>query len=237
MPGIYDDFSFFDRYMNMDRSQGLEHAGEWKQLLAILSPLQYKRVLDIGCGLGWHAAYFAEHGADHVVGIDISSNMIERAKKLHAYPQIEYRQCDLFSFFCEEPFDLVLANLSLHYIQDLDQAFHVIFQYLKEGGSFIFNIEHPTFTASDQTWIKEKDGNVVWKVDDYFREGMRKTIFLDTEVVKYHHTLTTIFKSLLQNGFSIENVEEVMPSRKLLSEEQYNFEMKRPMMLLIHAKK
>lgn len=60
----YDDPSFFDRYRQMPRSTGgLEAAGEWSTLRGMLPDLLDKRVLDLGCGFGWHCRYAAEPGA------------------------------------------------------------------------------------------------------------------------------------------------------------------------------
>ena len=43
-----------------------------------------KKILDLGCGYGWHCKFAAEQGAAHVLGIDLSSRMIEEAKKRNA---------------------------------------------------------------------------------------------------------------------------------------------------------
>ena len=82
----YDDEVFFEKYKQMERSQkGLEGAGEWETLQALLPDFAGKRVLDLGCGYGWHCLYAAEHGAVAVTGIDISERMLAaaRAKNSH----------------------------------------------------------------------------------------------------------------------------------------------------------
>ena len=51
----------------MDRSKkGLDGAGEWKTLENMLPDFQGKKVLDLGCGYGWHCEYAADHGAAEV---------------------------------------------------------------------------------------------------------------------------------------------------------------------------
>lgn len=56
----YDDKSFFDKYSQMDRSvKGLAGAGEWHTLKKMLPSFEGKRVLDLGCGFGWHCAYLS----------------------------------------------------------------------------------------------------------------------------------------------------------------------------------
>ena len=69
----YDDPVFFEKYSHMARSeQGLAGAGEWDALKRMLPALKGRRVLDLGCGYGWHCIYAAQHGAAEVTGIDLS---------------------------------------------------------------------------------------------------------------------------------------------------------------------
>ena len=54
----YDDEQFFKKYSEMDRSlKGLQGAGEWPALEKLLPDFEHKRVLDLGCGYGWHCIY------------------------------------------------------------------------------------------------------------------------------------------------------------------------------------
>ncbi len=89
----YDDQDFFNRYKQMARSVGgLQAAGEWYEFKKMLPNFQGKRVLDLGCGFGWHCRYAVEQGAQHVLGIDISENMLREARARTSSPRIEYRQ-------------------------------------------------------------------------------------------------------------------------------------------------
>ena len=68
---------------------------------------------------------------------------------------------------------MVVSNLALHYIEDLEQVFQKVHRTLKPEGIFLFNIEHPVFTAGQgQDWIYEKNWRPqYWPVDDYFMPG------------------------------------------------------------------
>ena len=230
----YDNPTFFAEYAKMSRSQyGLEGAGEWHQLEPMFPDLSGKTVLDLGCGYGWHCKFAADKGAATVVGIDRSSLMIAEAKGRNAHERIEYRICGIQDFdYPEDSYDLVVSNLVLHYVENLDEIYRLVRRTLKPGGIFLFNIEHPTFTAGVHQQFAA-DGT--WPVTDYYYPGVRTTDFLGQEVQKYHHTLTQILNGLLKAGFVIEAVEEAMPPEAW--RDQMPEEMRRPMMLLVRARK
>ena len=85
----YDNSVFFAKYGEMLRSKkGLNGAGEWREFQKLLPGFAGKRVLDLGCGYGWHCSYAAEHGAVTVLGTDISEKMIRTAIRKNSHPQI-----------------------------------------------------------------------------------------------------------------------------------------------------
>lgn len=241
MNNIYDDKVFFEEYAKMERSQGgLEKAGEWHQMKHLIFDLKEKKVLDLGCGYGWHCKEAVLRGAAYVLGIDMSEKMIHEAEKRNADEKIEYRVCGIEEYeYPKHAFDFVISNLALHYIENLNAVYRKVFHTLKKDGVFLFNIEHPVFTGSvNQQWICDEKGNALyWPVDNYFYPGLRETIFLGKKVVKQHHTLTQILNGLLECGFVIERIEEAMPSEKEQQKPWMKDEMRRPMMLMVRARK
>lgn len=239
MANEYEQEKFFEEYAKMPRSKGgLRAAGEWRQLKPLFPSLQGKTVLDLGCGYGWHCAFAAQQGAVRALGIDLSGKMIEEAKKRNAEKQIEYRICGIEEYeYPENTWDCVVSNLALHYIDKIENVFQNVYKTLKPGGIFLFNIEHPVFTAGvGQDWIYTETGKPQhWPVDNYFMPGERNTHFLGCEVVKQHHTLTQILMGLLKNGFALEAVEEAEPSEEMMDIPGMKDELRRPMMLLVKA--
>ncbi|MGH7003791.1 MAG: class I SAM-dependent methyltransferase, partial [Alphaproteobacteria bacterium] len=54
----YDEPEFFGNYSDMPRSvDGLAEAGVWDAFRSLLPDLESKRLLDLGCGFGWHCRY------------------------------------------------------------------------------------------------------------------------------------------------------------------------------------
>lgn len=239
MRNAYDNEAFFDQYAQMSRSkQGLSGAGEWHQLEPLFPPLKGKTMLDLGCGYGWHCEYAAAHGASAILGIDMSEKMIAEAKQHHGDAKITYRVCGLDDYeYPENAWDCVVSNLVLHYIEDLAQIFHKVYRTLKPAGIFLFNIEHPIFTAGvGQDWVYDENQKpLYWPVDRYFLTGERKTHFLGCDVTKQHHTLTQILGGLLGAGFTIETVEEAQPPEEMMDIPGMADELRRPMMLLVKA--
>lgn len=235
----YDNETFFEEYAKMTRSQlGLAGAGEWYMLQPLFPDLLGKHVLDLGCGYGWHCKYAVEQGAAQVLGIDISHKMLDEAQKRNADPKIEYRLCGIEDYDCPAAmWDCVVSNLALHYIADLDRVFANVHRTLKTGGTFLFNIEHPSFTAGvHQDWVYGADGQpLYWPIDNYFLPGERVTNFLGCEVRKQHHTLTQILMGLLRAGFVLDAVEEAEPPANTMDLPGMKDELRRPMMLLVKA--
>jgi SAM-dependent methyltransferase len=86
---IYDDPGFFAGYSKLLRSrEGLDGAPEWPSLKSMLPGLYGARVVDLGCGFGWFCRFAREAGAAEVLGLDVSANMLARARETTADPAI-----------------------------------------------------------------------------------------------------------------------------------------------------
>lgn len=237
----YDNEQFFEKYSNMDRSKkGLEGAGEWYVMQKILPNFKNKKVLDLGCGYGWHCKYAIEKGADYVLGTDISQNMLNIAKQKNNDERIEYKRIAMEDLDFEKcSFDIVLSSLAFHYVKDFESLMKNISSWIKEGGELVFSVEHPVFTSNGtQDWYYDDNGNILhFPVDNYYYEGKREAMFLGEKVIKYHRTITTYINNLLQNHFIIQHIIEPQPSKEMIDIPGMMDEMRRPMMLLISAKK
>lgn len=238
----YDDERFFQQYSLMDRSvKGLPGAGEWHALREILPGFTGKRLLDLGCGFGWHCRYAMQHGALSALGIDISQKMIEGAWKRNALPGIEYR-CMAIEDYDYPPgrFGVVISSLAFHYLESFEEVCKRVHRTLAAGGDFVFSVEHPVFTAhGSQQWEYDTEGRPRhWPVDRYFTEGKRETEFLGESVVKYHKTLTTYVNGLIRRGFEITELVEPQPDPAMFDRvEGMRDELRRPMMLIVSARK
>ncbi len=236
----YDDEHFFNQYKRLPRSlYGLDGAGEWHVLKRLMPDFNSKNVLDLGCGFGWHCRYARKQGAKKVIGVDLSTKMINEARKLTDDDHITYFQSAIEDYEAEDGyFDVIMSSLALHYVSDYSQAVRKIWRLLTKNGVFLFSVEHPIFTSvALQDWIYNHKGDKLhWPIDHYQEEGIRETQFLEQNVVKYHRTLSTYMNTLLSVGFKLEVIEEPQPSLEMLEfSEEMKHEMRRPMFLLVRV--
>lgn len=164
----------------------------------------------------------------------------KRLKKKES-DKIEYHRIGIEDYdYLSNSFDVVVSSLALHYIENLEEIFRKVYRTLAQGGTFVFTMEHPIFTAhGNEDWFYNTAGTAQhWPVDHYFTEGYRETSFLGETVVKFHHTLTSILQGLLQAGFTITNVIEPQPTKEMLQKiKDMEEELRRPMMLAVSAVK
>ena len=237
----YDDPVFFRKYSEMARSRlGLEGAGEWKTLRPMLPDFTGKRVLDLGCGYGWHAFYATENGAEKVLGVDLSEKMLAVAREKNTFPNVRFARGAMEDVrFPDGSFDAVLSSLALHYVKDYAELVSRVYRWLAPGGRFVFSAEHPAFTAyGNQDWYYSPEGEILhFPVDRYFYEGEREAVFLGEKVVKYHRTVDGYLKPLWRAGFTVEDLSEPRPPEEMMDLPGMKDEMRRPMMLLVSARK
>ncbi len=108
-------------------------------ILKKLGDLNGKRILDLACGFGEAAVYFALKGAQ-VSAFDISQGMVSLAEQLaekHGVT-IEAKKMHAESLAYEDDsFDIVYGYGALHHI-DLEHSSAEIYRVLKKGGQAVF---------------------------------------------------------------------------------------------------
>lgn len=239
---IYDNPEFFAGYSRLGRSvEGLEGAPEWPALSALLPELRGRKAVDLGCGFGWFCRFAREKGAAQVLGIDVSENMLARAREMTRDEAITYRRGDLEKLEVRSkdgaPFGLVYSSLTLHYVVDLAGLLATVHRLLVPGGRFVASVEHPLLTApSAPGWVTSAEGRKTWPVDCYLEEGPRSTDWLVKGVIKQHRSFGTYINLLLRADFSITHVEDWGPTDgQIAAQPSLAIERQRPTFLLLAA--
>lgn len=238
---VYDDPDFFAGYSQLHRqTHGLDGAPEWPALRDLLPRLAGQRVVDLGCGFGWAARWMREQGAASVLGLDVSHNMIARAKASTTDSAVAYLVADLDTLdLPAAAFDLAFSSLAFHYVADLVRLAGAIHQALAPGGHLVFSIEHTVYMAATHPhWIADEDGRKTWPVNRYSIEGERRTEWFVKDVLKHHRTLGTTLNTLIDAGFRIRRVVEFAPTTEQIAQRpELVEELERPMMLLVSAQR
>jgi SAM-dependent methyltransferase len=101
-------------------------------------------ILDLCCGTGQLVAQLVDRGYS-VTGFDGSADMLRHARE--NAPSAAFAQGDARDFAFEAPFDAVLCtSASLNHMASLDDlrgVFTSVNRSLKEGGIFVFDVNHP----------------------------------------------------------------------------------------------
>lgn len=97
-------------------------------------------VVDIGCGTGL-CADFLRAFAERLVGVDLSTGMLEKAGEKKVYDELIH--ADLTTYLTENKndFDLILSADTLIYIGDLRTTFAAVTASLRAGGQLVFSFE------------------------------------------------------------------------------------------------
>lgn len=87
-------------------------------IMKLLPPVRPYRLLDMGCGEGKDAVFFARCGYA-VTAFDISEQGIEKAKRLAEYNKVDvhFLKADLFDYRPDGEYDIIFSSGVLHFIQ------------------------------------------------------------------------------------------------------------------------
>ncbi|KAK8558198.1 hypothetical protein V6N13_073871 [Hibiscus sabdariffa] len=113
-----------------------------KEFVGMLDLKPGQKVLDVGCGIGGGDFYMAENFDVHVVGIDLSVNMIsfavERAIGLKYSVEFEVADCTKKTY-PDNTFDVIYSRDTILHIQDKPTLFRSFYKWLKPGGKVLIS--------------------------------------------------------------------------------------------------
>lgn len=238
---IYDDPDFLAGYITLQRQvRGLDGAAEWPSLRSLLPDIGNRHVVDLGCGFGWFSRWANEHGAASVLGIDVSTRMLERARSQTTAESVQYRRCDLDELVLEVgSADLVFSSLALHYVHDLDRLISMAAMSLGSGGAIVFSVEHPIYSApTTQAFETSANGDRIWPLDNYLVEGGRVRRWFVDGVITHHRTTATYVNTVIDAGLRVDSIVEWGPSAdEVAARPELADDRHRPWFLMLRATK
>jgi ubiquinone/menaquinone biosynthesis C-methylase UbiE len=147
-------------------------------------------ILEIGCGTVKNTV-FLQTKAKHLVAVDFSAEMLERAKTKITGERVEFRRLDLRENwdFAESSFDLITCSLALEHIENIDFVFSEANRVLRAGGKFYFGELHP-FKQYQGSKARFETGAGVFELECFV------------------HHVSEIFAAAKNNGFEVAELQE-----------------------------
>jgi cyclopropane fatty-acyl-phospholipid synthase-like methyltransferase len=150
--------NIFDDWARRGRAEGMEkgHGPAAREGFSFLDPRPGHRYLDIGCGNGYTVRWAAEAGAQSI-GIDISPEMIRRAKELSAdFPKARFEVCAFpDTSFEESSFDRIFSMETFYYLPDLDQALQESHHLLRPEGRMAVIVDFYRENPASHSWPED----------------------------------------------------------------------------------
>lgn len=116
-------------------------------------------VLDAGCGTGLCAEALRPL-ARHLIGVDLSDDMLQEAKKRNTYDELYERELTQFLMSGAGPFDLIVCGDTLCYFGALDDVLSGFYKCLKPNGKLVVTVERfdPEEETSEQAFELQPHG-------------------------------------------------------------------------------
>lgn len=217
-------------------------------LMRLMAP-KGKKILDIACGQGFFSKAFAAEGAREVFGLDISPELIKRAKE-NSSMRFEVAPASNMPQVLSGAFDAACIVLALQNIKEMKEAVGEAYRALRPGGEFVIVLNHPCFRIPKvSSWGFDEEKKIQYRrVDGYGRpfsteinmtpgNDQQPKIFTES----FHRPLQDYFKALSNVGFVVSGLEEWIshkqsqPGPRAVAEDTARKEF--PMFLTIVAKK
>ena len=135
------------------------------------SDLIFDNVIDLGCGTGLSGKEFRPI-SKRLVGIDLSSKMIEIAEGKKIYDLIENIEVNKYLETKSEKYDLFIATDLLIYVGDPTQLFSNISKTSKSKAIFLFSTE----STQDKDYILTNQGRYAHS-EEYIRQLVKLNKF------------------------------------------------------------
>ncbi len=218
-------------------------------ILRLLNIKKGEVILDLACGQGFFCREFAAFGAK-VIGVDISSELIDIAKKRLSNSEIRYYvgSADNIPFIKDQTIDKTTIILSLQNIDNINGVIKECARVLKLKGILYLVLNHPAFRIPKRSsWGFDERKNIQFRrIDGYLIESKEKIqmhpgINPWEKTISFHRPLQLYFKILANNGFSVTRLEEwISPKKSMVGPRKFAEDTARrefPLFLYLECRK
>ena len=164
-------------------------------------------ILDLGIGAGATSKLvFAKSPSAHIIGYDISPEMLEKAKaNLHGY-NVELVLDNVLNIEYNNKFDLAISSIACHHLTDEEKqaCFKKVFNSLKPNGVFILSDVMTTGNPTEDEEIAKQWGDFMEK-----RAGAEYRDFILADAEKSHMPASIDANIAFLKELGFENVQFV----------------------------
>jgi ubiquinone/menaquinone biosynthesis C-methylase UbiE len=173
------------------------------ELLRMAGDVAGLHVLDAGCGTGPLALDLHAAGAT-VSAFDQSAAMVDLARE-RLPDDVDLRVGDLAEplHYADASFDLVVASLVLHYLEDWAAPLAELRRVLRPGGRLLVAIIHPMIYAIVHS---DADYFVLTRYSEDYEFDGREVV-----LTYWHRPLHEVVNSLVAAGFGVRSLSEPPP--------------------------
>jgi tellurite methyltransferase len=202
---INRDFSPYEEaYKKDEYFWGIEPSNMCLKVLEIMPPVRPLKLLDIGCGEGKDAVFFARCGYD-VSAFDISDAGLDKVKRLADSSRVHVKtfKSDLQDYRLEEKFDILYSSGVLHYIKAelRDEIMANYKSHVNHDGIVAFHafVKKPFIPPAPDRTSKEKmntwkSGELFTYFHDWLIEECREYIFdCNSSGVPHKHAANRLY--------------------------------------------
>src|SRR5205807_6479265 len=196
-----------------------------------------ERVLDVGTGEGQLARLAVKGGATRVIGVDPTWAQLAVARQRAggaAYARAGAAQLP----FPEASFDAVVACLVFEHITDVDDALAEVGRVLRDGGRFLFFLNHPLLQTPGSGWIDDRIlDEQYWRIGPYLVEDSGvEEMDKDVYIPFVHRPLSRYVNAMASAALLIERMEEPAPPPGFIERaEEYKDAATIPRLLFVRA--
>ncbi len=212
-PQLRKTSELFDTWAQEGRGESMAE-GHWPRVSQILEKMRIgsgMRCVDIGCGNGYAVRAMANRVGPEglVVGVDLSPEMVQRARVLTTEANTEFHQAPAHQLPLEDHrFDRVLSVEVLYYTPDPLETLREWRRILKPGGSLWIMVDFYREHTHSECW-----GELVGIPMQYLSEADYQRLFEEAgfQGVRTERILDArpVDESQFKPGWGYETVEDV----------------------------
>jgi tellurite methyltransferase len=137
--------SYDQKYAGKEYYWGKTPSKMCDQVLELIKPNanSHPKLIDLGCGEGRNAVYFARHGFD-VLGLDISMPGLEKTRKYAEESGVNVAtiHSDIINYELEDVYDVIFSTGTLHFLSPemREKRFQNYKSHTSPGGLNVLNV-------------------------------------------------------------------------------------------------